>query len=142
MILKRGVPKLIRIWIVSLHISKENVQDYATHAQVRLVHRTHVPKCLLIEEISLNCNINQNLFSVDCHWSNWKLGECSVSCGDGVRENHRFKEQEELFGGAPCEGVASQTEACINRICPGIHMCIIVIKILSDIFYDTQKVSP
>ena len=45
MILKRGVPKLIRIWIVSLHISKENVQDYATHAQVRLVHKTHVPKC-------------------------------------------------------------------------------------------------
>ena len=45
MILKRGVPKLIRIWIVSLHISKENVQDYATHAQVRLVHKTHVPNC-------------------------------------------------------------------------------------------------
>ena len=45
MILKRGVPKLIRIWIASLHISKENVQDYATHAQVRLVHKTHVPKC-------------------------------------------------------------------------------------------------
>ena len=45
MILKRGVPKLIRIWIVSLHISKENVQDYATHAQVRLVHKPQVSKC-------------------------------------------------------------------------------------------------
>ena len=65
-------------------------------------------------------NVNQNLFSVDCRWSNWTLGKCSVSCGDGVRDNLRFKEQEELFGGAPCEGVASQTEACINRICPGM----------------------
>ena len=86
------------------------------------------------KEISLNIYINQNLFSVDCRWSNWTLGECSVSCGDGVRENHRFKEQEELFGGAPCEGVASQTEACINRICPGMHMCKTVIKISLDIF--------
>ena len=51
-----------------------------------------------------------------------------------MRETHRFKEQEELFGGAPCEGVASQTEACINRICPGMHMCKNVIKILFDIF--------
>ena len=82
------------------------------------------------KEISLNIYINQNLFSVDCRWSNWILGKCSVSCGDGVRENLRFKEQEELFGGAPCEGVASQTEACINRICPGMHMCKTVIKIL------------
>ena len=75
---------------------------------------------LLIEDIPLKRDINQNLFSVDCRWSNWTLGKCSVSCGDGVRENLRFKEQEELFGGAPCEGVASQTEACINRICPGM----------------------
>ena len=118
-------------------MSKENVQDSATHAQVRLVHNPQAPKCQTHQkkkEISLNIYINQNLFSVDCRWSNWTLGECSVSCGDGVRENHRFKEQEELFGGAPCEGVASQTEACINRICPGMHMCKNVIKILFDIF--------
>ena len=82
----------------------------------------NVKRYLLIEEIFLKGNINQNLFSVDCRWSNWTIGKCSVSCGDGVRENHRFKEQEELFGGAPCDGVASQTEACINRICPGMHM--------------------
>ena len=78
-------------------------------------------------------NVNQNLFSVDCRWSNWILGKCSDSCGDGVRENLRFKEQEELFGGAPCEGVASQTEACINRICPGMHMCKAFIEILLEI---------
>ena len=80
---------------------------------------------------------------MDCRWSNWTLGQCSASCGDGVRENTRLKEQEELFGGAPCEGVASQTEACINRICPGMHMCKTVIDILLDIkksHPDSQKV--
>ena len=65
-------------------------------------------------------NITQNVLLVDCRWSDWRLGDCSVSCGDGVRENTRFKEQGELFGGAPCEGVVSHTEACINRICPGM----------------------
>ena len=81
-------------------------------------------------------NVNQNLFSVDCCWSKWILGKCSVSCGDGVRENLRFKEQEEIFGGAPCEGVASQTEACINRICPGMHMCKAFIKILNKMMRE------
>ena len=86
---------------------------------IKLKYR-NVKRIRNVEEISLKNNINQNLFSVDCRWSNWTLGKCSVSCGDGVRDNLRFKEQEELFGGAPCEGVASQTEACINRICPGM----------------------
>ena len=102
---------------------------------IKLKYRKMPKTIFLVEEIYLNGYINQTLFSVDCRWSNWTLGECSVSCGDGVRENHRFKEQEELFGGAPCEGVASQTEACINRICPGMHMCKTGIDILLDILY-------
>ena len=63
------------------------------------------------------------MISVDCRWSDWTQGECSVTCGDGVRQNHRFKEQVELYGGARCEGVAAQTKACINRICPGENKC-------------------
>ena len=94
---------------------------YALYMNLKYQNGKRIRK-ILIEDISLNSNSNKNLFSVDCRWSNWTLGECSVSCGDGVRENHRFKEQEELFGGAPCEGVASQTEACINRICPGMPL--------------------
>ena len=74
---------------------------------------------ILVKWVFLKSNITQNILLVDCRWSDWRLGDCSVTCGDGVRENTRFKEQEELFGGAPCEGVVSHTEACINRICPG-----------------------
>ena len=73
--------------------------------------------------IFLKNDINQNLISVDCRWSDWTQGECSVTCGDGVRQNHRFKEQVELYGGARCGGVAAQTKACINRICPGENEC-------------------
>ena len=36
-----------------------------------------------------------------------------------MRENHRIKLTEALFGGAPCEGKAKATESCNNGICPG-----------------------
>ena len=84
---------------------------------------------ILVKWVFLKSNITQNILLVDCRWSDWRLGDCSVTCGDGVRENTRFKEQEELFGGAPCEGVVSHTEACINRICPGK----VVIETLKEI---------
>ena len=61
-----------------------------------------------------------NKLTVDCVWSDWKLGDCSVTCGDGLREDHRFKQQEELYGGTPCEGDAKKTETCsAERLCPG-----------------------
>jgi len=66
--------------------------------------------------IEESCNVQE--CPVDCVWSDWTLGTCSVTCGDGVRENHRFKETEALFGGVPCEGLSVHTEACINRVCP------------------------
>ena len=87
-----------------------------------------------IEGIFLKTDINQNLISVDCRWSDWTQGECSVTCGDGVRQNHRFKEQVELYGGARCGGVAAQTKACINRICPGENKCKTGKPIWADIF--------
>ena len=52
-------------------------------------------------------------------WSDWRLGACSTTCGDGLRENTRYKQQQELFGGAPCEGEANMTEQCNDRLCPG-----------------------
>ena len=62
---------------------------------------------------------NSIYFSVQCQWSDWTLGDCSVTCGDGLRINQRFKVTEEMYGGLPCEGGSSMTEACIDRICPG-----------------------
>ena len=76
------------------------------------------------------------IFLVDCVWSDWTLGTCSVTCGDGVRENHRFKETEALYGGVPCEGVSFHTEPCINRVCPGELIATSEIGICSE-FYIT-----
>ena len=52
------------------------------------------------------------MLSVDCVWDTWHVEECSVTCGEGVIVKHRTKLQEELFGGAECEGVANVTETC------------------------------
>ena len=65
-------------------------------------------------------NIDLKYHSVDCQWAEWQIGDCSKTCGDGVRENHRNKLTEALFGGALCEGKAKATESCNNGICPGM----------------------
>ena len=51
-----------------------------------------------------------------------------------MRENHRFKETEALFGGVPCEGLSVHTEACINRVCPGKMITKSEIEICSDFY--------
>ena len=87
------------------------------------------------KKFSLNLIRAHILFLVDCVWSDWTLGTCSVTCGDGVRENHRFKETEALYGGAPCEGVSFHTEPCINRVCPGELIVKSEIETCSDFYY-------
>ena len=73
----------------------------------------------MLHILDLNKILNYNQFSVDCEWSDWRLGDCSATCGDGLRENHRYKVTEEKFGGKPCEGEAQTTEQCNERLCPG-----------------------
>ena len=51
-----------------------------------------------------------------------------------MRENHRFKETEALYGGVPCEGLSVHTEACINRVCPGKMITKSEIEICSDFY--------
>ena len=64
-------------------------------------------------------DVNQIYLTVDCKWSEWTSGDCSVSCGDGLRINTRSKLTEALYGGAPCIGENKMTEKCLARICPG-----------------------
>ena len=54
---------------------------------------------------------------VDCAWDEWLVGECSTSCGEGIRSNSRVKLVEEEFGGF-CDGSASITEPCYPGDCP------------------------
>ena len=59
------------------------------------------------------------ILSVDCEWGEWELGDCSKSCGGGVRLNYREKTVEEMFGGT-CEGYPTFEEHCNPQNCPGI----------------------
>ena len=48
----------------------------------------------------------------------WTLGECSATCGLGVRENTRIKLVEEAKGGI-CSDQYTETEECYLQDCPG-----------------------
>ena len=62
--------------------------------------------------------INLHYTLVDCTWSDWTEGECSMTCGEGIREKTRVM-YEEQYGGAPCSGEASAIESCNLGECPG-----------------------
>ena len=54
---------------------------------------------------------------VDCEWDTWTIGECSATCGEGIRQNFRAKLLTEQFGGS-CEGHANDIEPCNDGECP------------------------
>ena len=57
-------------------------------------------------------------YLVDCEWEEWKVGECSKTCGGGHRTNTRSKRIREAHGGLECSGSATITEQCNVKDCP------------------------
>ena len=57
---------------------------------------------------------------VDCEWSEWQVGQCSMSCGEGVRMNNRTEIKEAEYGGEPCHGNLTKLERCNVKKCPSI----------------------
>ena len=57
-------------------------------------------------------------WAVNCVWGEWEIGECSTTCGLGVRENTRIKLVEEAKGGL-CNDKYTETEECYLQDCPG-----------------------
>ena len=55
---------------------------------------------------------------VDCQWSEWNLGECSATCGNGTRTKTRTKKVEEQ-NGRNCSGATNETDTCNIKTCPG-----------------------
>ena len=56
---------------------------------------------------------------VHCEWDEWKLGECSKTCGGGERTKTRREKVSSAHGGNECEGLTSITESCNVEECPG-----------------------
>ena len=64
--------------------------------------------------------------SVDCTWSDWDLGECSVTCAGGTRVDTRSIVTEAMHGGhCDPEGDVRMeicnTEACPRKLYPKIR---------------------
>jgi len=71
--------------------------------------------CEGLPSIEESCNVNE--CPVDCTWNEWTFGECTKTCGEGVKPKTRTQNGE-LFGGQPCEGESSAEELCLIVECP------------------------
>ena len=56
---------------------------------------------------------------VDCKWSAWTWGTCSVTCGGGTQSGTRTKTQQASNGGTACTGGDTTTRSCNTETCPG-----------------------
>ena len=56
---------------------------------------------------------------VDCEWEEWRIGECSKTCGGGERINIRNKKIDATNGGKECSGNSTVTDSCNKIECPG-----------------------
>ena len=63
----------------------------------------------------MHCSVQ----AVNCEWNEWIIGECSKSCGEGIRTNTRSIKTGAEHGGKDCDGPTSIEERCNKGECPG-----------------------
>lgn len=74
-------------------------------------------KCVGLFEQEADCNVEE--CPQDCQWGEWSdWGSCPATCDGGIRMKSRQKKQDELHGGRPCEGNATEHERCGWTPCP------------------------
>ena len=73
-------------------------------------------------------------FAVDCVWADWKISQCSVTCGGGTRTNTRSKTVEEKNNGV-CIGDPTTQEVCNDQSCPGKIVLYLIYSICYILFY-------
>merc|ERR1712241_478289 len=54
---------------------------------------------------------------VNCEWSDWSWGTCSVTCGGGTQSGSRTVSQEAANGGTDCTGETTATQPCNTESC-------------------------
>ena len=56
---------------------------------------------------------------VHCEWGDWNIGDCSHSCGGGVRTRTRTPKVSAMRGGEECKGPSRMDENCNLQNCQG-----------------------
>ena len=69
-----------------------------------------------------------------CVWDDWKIGDCSVTCGEGTRKDTRTQKVEADFGGDECDGSNATIGTCSKPNCPGIQNVFFHVMILMLLF--------
>ena len=64
-------------------------------------------------------SIHYSAQAVHCEWNDWVIGECSKSCGEGIRTNTRSVKTTAEHGGKECDGSTSIEEHSNTEECPG-----------------------
>ena len=54
---------------------------------------------------------------INCQWVEWVKGDCTKTCGTGIRTNTRTKLVDEAHGGT-CTGNATEVVECSLKPCP------------------------
>ena len=64
---------------------------------------------------------------VNCEWNDWKVSECSKSCGEGTRSKIRSVKVVAANGGQECVGPRNVSESCNILSCPGMALRKIIV---------------
>jgi len=103
-------------WVIG-ECNKECGGGMRTNTRTEKVSAEHGgEECPGPASVDESCNVHE--CPVDCEWSEFMVGECSATCGEGTLEKHRFELVPAMFGGVPCEGDALVVESCNNGDCP------------------------
>ena len=65
--------------------------------------------------------------AIDGGWSEWSVGACSVTCGQGTATKTRTcTSPTPALGGATCQGHHESVVTCDTGACPGVYVCMCV----------------
>jgi len=100
--------------------SKECGTGVQKMVRKKKVKEAHGGKCSGPSKKEVACNTQK--CPVDCEWSEWTHGECSVSCGGGHRKSFRTRKQDAKHGGQECNGTISVRQTCNENECKPIKV--------------------
>ena len=67
-------------------------------------------------------NLQLSTLLVSGNWGSWsEYGQCSTSCGGGIKNKTRSCDNPRpIHGGQNCPGEDTETQPCNTHACPGI----------------------